>query len=103
MSAQWRSENLKKENSACSARAKRIIASSSFFLVLFLFFASLTLLAGQEVQKQLIVNSSFEELKDGKPLGWRPRTYQPQAVFEVDSPGRSGERSVKISSTGGAD
>jgi len=103
MSAQWRFENLKKENGAPSGRVKRIIAGSSFFLVLFLFFTSFIVLSAQEVQKQLIVNSSFEELKDGKPLGWWPQTYQPEAVFEVDSPGRSGERSVKISSTGGAD
>jgi len=58
---------------------------------------------GQEVQKQLIVNPSFEELKDGKPLGWRAVTYQPEAVLEVDNLARSGQKSVKISSANGAD
>jgi len=44
------------------------MAGSGLLLILFLFLTSSTLLVGQEVQKQLIVNPSFEELKDGKPL-----------------------------------
>jgi len=102
MSAQWQLESSKKINVAGLRQIKRF-ATGSGLLLIFLFFASLTFLAGQETQKQLIVNPSFEELKDGKPLGWRSVTYQPKAVFEVDSLARSGQRSVKISSADGAD
>lgn len=102
MSAQWQLESSKKINVAGLRQIKRF-ATGSGLLLIFLFFASLTLLAGQDTLKQLIDNPSFEEFKDGKPLGWRAVTYQPKAVFEVDSLARSGQRSVKISSTDGAD
>jgi len=103
MSAQSQSENLKKIDRASSRPVKRLRAGSGLLLILFLFLTSSTLLVGQEVQKQLIANPSFEELKDGEPLGWRAVTYQPEAVLEVDNLARSGQRSVKISSANGAD
>ncbi|MFA4925075.1 MAG: alpha-L-arabinofuranosidase C-terminal domain-containing protein [Candidatus Aminicenantales bacterium] len=103
MSAQSQSENLKKIDRAFSRPVKRLMAGSGLLLILFLFLTSSTLLVGQETQKQLIVNPSFEELKDGKPLGWRAVTYQPEAVLEVDNLARNGQKSVKISSANGAD
>jgi len=73
-------------------------------MILLAFLISVALLpaaSGQE--KQLLPNPSFEELKDGKPVGWRPVTYQPEASFEVDKIARTGSYSVRISSENGAD
>jgi len=51
-----------------------------------------------------VQNPSFEEMDGNLPKGWRTRTWQPKAVFEVDSTvAHSGKNSVKISSTEGAD
>jgi alpha-N-arabinofuranosidase len=54
--------------------------------------------------QRTVRNPSFEELDGNLPKGWRTRTWQPKAVFEVDSTvAHSGKNSVKISSTEGAD
>ncbi|RFT16709.1 MAG: Alpha-N-arabinofuranosidase [Candidatus Saccharicenans subterraneus] len=53
--------------------------------------------------QQLLPNPSFEETKDGKPVGWRPATYQREAAFEMDKIARTGSWSLKISSEKGAD
>lgn len=51
-----------------------------------------------------IVNPSFEELAGDVPKGWRKATWQPRAIFEVDSSvAHTGKRSVKISSADGGD
>lgn len=54
-------------------------------------------------KEQLIQNYSFEEVKNDRPTGWRPVTYQGEAKFEVGEVARTGKRSVKISSEKGAD
>ncbi|MDH7494202.1 MAG: hypothetical protein QHH44_09965, partial [Candidatus Saccharicenans sp.] len=65
---------------------------------------SLALLAPAADQgRQLLPNPSFEEVKEGKPVGWRPATYQREASFEVDKIARTGSFSLKISSEKGAD
>lgn len=53
--------------------------------------------------QRLLPNPSFEEIKDGKPEGWRPATYRREASFEVDKIARTGSFSLKISSEKGAD
>ena len=51
-----------------------------------------------------VQNSSFEEMDGSLPKGWKTRTWQPKAVFEVDSTvAHSGKNSLKISSAEGAD
>jgi len=52
---------------------------------------------------QFIANPSFEEMAGDHPKGWEPRTWEPEAVFKVGLAGRTGNRSVMISSEKGAD
>jgi alpha-N-arabinofuranosidase len=52
---------------------------------------------------QFVVNPSFEDITGDKPTGWEPRTWAPEAVFKVDTAGRTGTRSVMIASEKGAD
>lgn len=53
---------------------------------------------------QFVKNGSFEEMDGENPKGWRPRRWQRgEVTFAVESPGRTGERSVSISSASGAD
>ncbi|MCX8160561.1 MAG: alpha-L-arabinofuranosidase [Candidatus Saccharicenans sp.] len=72
-----------------------------FALALLFSLARLAPAADQE--KQLLPNPSFEEVKDGKPVGWRPVTYQQEATFSMDRTARTGSWSLKISSEKGAD
>jgi putative membrane-bound dehydrogenase-like protein len=51
----------------------------------------------------LIRNSSFEELADGKPVGWRTATHSGRGQFTVANIAHTGSRSAKISSTNGGD
>lgn len=53
--------------------------------------------------RQFVANSSFEEMDGESPRGWRIRNWQRRAEFTVESFGRTGERSVMISSERGAD
>jgi len=55
--------------------------------------------------RQFVANGSFEEMDGENPAGWRHRSWQRgvDAVFAVESSGRSGGRSVAISSEKGAD
>jgi alpha-L-arabinofuranosidase len=62
--------------------------------------------AGDELAgvTQFVANGSFEEMDGGNPKGWSPRSWQRDgAVFAVEPSGRSGGRSVMISSEQGAD
>ena len=54
---------------------------------------------------QFVVNGSFEEPDGQLPKGWRTRSWQRDgdAAFDVESSGRTGGRSVSISSAKGAD
>jgi alpha-N-arabinofuranosidase len=53
---------------------------------------------------QFVANGSFEEMDGDNPKGWRPQSWQRDgAEFAVESSGRSGNRSVMISSEKGAD
>jgi hypothetical protein len=48
---------------------------------------------------QFVANGSFEEMEGENPKGWRPRNWQRgEATFAVEPTGRSGGRSVMISS-----
>lgn len=55
--------------------------------------------------KQFVANGSFEEMDGENPKGWRHRNWQrgSDASFAVGSSGRTGGRSVVISSEKGAD
>jgi len=68
-----------------------------------LLFSNFFFPAALKPEKQVIKNPSFEEIKDTRPAGWRPVSYQKEASFEVDKAARSGNNSVKISSVSGAD
>jgi len=53
---------------------------------------------------QFVANGSFEEMAGEKPKGWLPRSWQRDgAAFAIEPAGRSGGRSVMISSEKGAD
>ncbi|MSR66449.1 MAG: c-type cytochrome, partial [Pedosphaera sp.] len=52
----------------------------------------------------LVPNSSFEQLQNGIPAGWKKATYAGQAEFEVDlTVAHSGKNSLKITSKDGSD
>jgi len=51
----------------------------------------------------LIPNSSFEEQSDGAPTGWRRSTHSGRGELALADAGRTGKRSVKISSEQGGD
>ncbi len=51
----------------------------------------------------LIPNSSFEEVADGRPVGWRASTHSGRGELSVADIGRTGNRSAKISSQEGGD
>ena len=53
--------------------------------------------------ENLLRNSSFESGQGDRPRGWRTETWAGQADFQWVAGGRSGERSVMISSQAGAD
>src|SRR4030067_2442212 len=55
--------------------------------------------------RQVAANGSFEEMDGENPKGWRHRNWQrgSDASFAVGSSGRTGGRSVVISSEKGAD
>ncbi|MBS1226314.1 MAG: alpha-L-arabinofuranosidase domain protein, partial [Candidatus Aminicenantes bacterium] len=54
---------------------------------------------------QFVANGSFEEMEGERPTGWTSRRWQREsdAVFAVEPVGRTGGRSVAISSEKGAD
>ncbi|PYK98809.1 MAG: hypothetical protein DME19_11085 [Verrucomicrobia bacterium] len=53
--------------------------------------------------QNLLPNASFEEQRDGKPVGWRTVTHSGRGEFSVADIGHSGNRSVKITSEQGGD
>ena len=63
--------------------------------------------AGQEARAaapNVLANGSFEGLDNGRPKSWRSVNWEAQAEFGLDDAyARSGLRSVRISSTSGAD
>ncbi|MBN2207059.1 MAG: hypothetical protein JW742_06630, partial [Candidatus Aminicenantes bacterium] len=50
-----------------------------------------------------VPNPSFEDVKDGVPVGWEQRNWQAKAEFGLEEGGRAGKTSARISSTDGAD
>lgn len=54
-------------------------------------------------EANLVKNPSFDQLADGKPVGWQSQNYNGEPVFTVTSNGRRGGTAVCISSTTGAD
>ena len=59
--------------------------------------------SASQTPANLIRNSSFEELSGGRPAGWRTTTHSGRGEFTVGEIGRTGSRSVKITSDGGGD
>jgi alpha-N-arabinofuranosidase len=80
-------------------------ASGAFILlsILLAVFLSASYLTADNQNKQVILNSSFEEVENSQPAGWRSVVYQKEAKFELGRISRSGSYSVKISSESGAD
>ncbi|MBN1938593.1 MAG: carbohydrate binding domain-containing protein [Candidatus Aminicenantes bacterium] len=76
-------------------------------VVLGLVFAAMVLpSAGQKsaAGTNILVNASFEDVENGLPKGWRQVNYGRRAAFAVDeNVFHSGSRSLRISSTDGAD
>jgi putative membrane-bound dehydrogenase-like protein len=62
-----------------------------------------TATASTESPANLIPNSSFEQLSDGKPTGWRTATHSGRGEWTVADIGHTGSRSVKVSSEQGGD
>ncbi|MHC4168938.1 MAG: hypothetical protein ACYSWQ_18460, partial [Planctomycetota bacterium] len=58
---------------------------------------------GAESDRNLIVNSSFEKADGENPQGWRTQGWGGRGNFTYAEIGRTGNRSVMISSTSGAD
>lgn len=59
---------------------------------------------GKITGPNLLPNPSFEKVEDGLPVGWGVRTYAGEGVHVVTNKrSRRGERSLRISSTKGAD
>jgi len=56
-----------------------------------------------ESQQNLIVNPSFEEANGDNPAGWRTQGWGGRGNFTYAQIGRTGNRSVMISSDAGAD
>ncbi len=52
---------------------------------------------------EFIANPSFEDGAGDKVAGWEPRTFRGEPAFKVEPSGRTGTRSVAISSAKGAD
>ncbi|RPJ73625.1 MAG: hypothetical protein EHM24_07590, partial [Acidobacteria bacterium] len=52
---------------------------------------------------QPVRNGSFEEVAGNVPAGWRTAQFQRGAQFGVETAGRTGSRSVRITSADGAD
>ena len=48
-------------------------------------------------------NPSFEEAKDGQPVGWKPHEWKGEGKFDCADLGRTGGRSLSIASDKGAD
>ncbi len=89
-----------KKNPAWGKRVERTVILLSILSVVFLPAYYLT---ADNLEKQVIPNSSFEETENGRPAGWRTATYRGEAKFELDRKSWSGVYSVKISSESGAD
>jgi DUF1680 family protein len=51
----------------------------------------------------VIRNASFEEAVNNKPAGWKTQTYRGEGEFKYVEGGRTGKRSVCLSSESGAD
>lgn len=62
-----------------------------------------TTAAATDSPANLIRNSSFEEVIDGKPVGWRTTTHSGRGEFSIADIAHTGSHSVKISSTNGGD
>ncbi|MHC4917917.1 MAG: carbohydrate binding domain-containing protein [Planctomycetota bacterium] len=59
--------------------------------------------ATQETAPPAISNDSFEEAREGKPTGWATHRWGGKPAFHYAEIGRTGDRSVMIESTEGAD
>ena len=54
-------------------------------------------------EKNLLANGSFEQAAGKEPAAWKTHTWQGSGLFEHAATGRTGERSVTISSESGGD
>ncbi|MDD4789806.1 MAG: hypothetical protein PHO07_21775, partial [Pirellulales bacterium] len=54
-------------------------------------------------EKNLLANGSFEQAAGDEPTAWKTHTWQGSGLFEHAAAGRTGQRSVMISSQSGGD
>ncbi|MBE0534568.1 MAG: hypothetical protein IH624_02785, partial [Phycisphaerae bacterium] len=54
-------------------------------------------------EQNLLRNPSFEDARSGRPIAWRSQTWNGEGTFEYAAVGRTGQASVKMNSTTGAD
>lgn len=59
--------------------------------------------AGKPSEANAIINSSFEEERDGRPLTWTTATHSGRGEFNIGAEARSGARSAQIRSSAGGD
>jgi putative membrane-bound dehydrogenase-like protein len=59
--------------------------------------------AANEPPANLLPNPSFEDQRDGRPVGWRTTTHSGRGELTLSDIGHSGSRSAKISSEAGGD
>ena len=58
---------------------------------------------GPAAARNLLPNASFEDADGARPRGWRPERWNGRGASSHADTGRTGGRSVQISSTEGAD
>ncbi len=81
----------------------KTVVACSFLCLLLGSTAAVRTLAASDPVPNAIENSSFEQRKDDRPTGWQPSTWGGNGAFEFAEVGRTGSRSVAISSADGAD
>lgn len=59
--------------------------------------------ASKEAQSNLLQNSSAEEVRENRPVGWRPVTHNGDGALTVADAARTGSRSLRIASERGGD
>jgi len=73
------------------------------FVSLFAFLTVFAVEVSYSKEKNVIQNSSFEEMEGDLPAGWKVAVWQKEARFQVDQVAHSGTKSVGISSVNGGD
>ena len=81
------------------------MTQKSIFHLTYLLFSIFIITSCSKHEQSLgkIPNPSFEKAEDEKPDSWRTYTWSGEADFGYENMGKTGTRSVAITSTEGAD